>query len=60
MLTFYDDHGILHQTYCVETPQQNSKVERKHRHLLDVTRVLLFHSNLPKVFGLMLFAMLYI
>lgn len=34
----------------MEIPQQNAKVERKHRHLLEITKALLFHSNLPKVF----------
>lgn len=45
MPSFYDEHGI-----CVKTPHQNSKVERKHRHILDITRGLLYRSNLPKVF----------
>lgn len=50
MPSFYDLHAIIHQTFCVETPQQNAKVERKHRHLLSVTRALLFHSKLPTIF----------
>jgi Integrase core domain len=40
--------GILHQTTCINTPEQNSISERKNRHILEVTRSLLFQTNVPK------------
>jgi hypothetical protein len=48
--TFYASKGILHQLSCAETPQQNGRVDRKHQHLLNVGRALLFQSKLPKQF----------
>lgn len=44
---FYSDKGIVHQRSYVETPQQNGLVERKHKHLLQVARVLRFQFGLP-------------
>ncbi|WVZ01863.1 hypothetical protein V8G54_022669 [Vigna mungo] len=45
MNDYFNTEGIIHQTSCIETPQQ-SIVERKHQHLLNVTRALLFHSKI--------------
>lgn len=42
------EKGIHHQTSNVYTPQQNGVAERKHRHILDVARSLMFSMNVQK------------
>jgi transposase InsO family protein len=48
MHCFLRDNSIIHQTTCVSTPEHNGVTERKNRHILEVTRCLLFAMNVPK------------
>jgi len=40
--SYFEKEGIIHQSSCVNIPQQNRLAERKNIHLLEITRALLF------------------
>jgi hypothetical protein len=47
MTYFFQAKGIIHQRSCVDTPQQNGRVERKHQHIMNISHALMFQSHLP-------------
>ncbi|XP_071740926.1 uncharacterized protein [Rutidosis leptorrhynchoides] len=47
MKMFTRTKGIVHQTSCAYIPHQNGIAERKHRHLLNVARSLMFQGGIP-------------
>jgi len=50
MTNFFANKGIVHQTSCVNTPQQNNIVKRKHDHILNIAKALMIQSYLPKIY----------
>ena len=55
--SFMSSHGILHQSSCTYTPQQNGVTKRKNRHLVETACTLLLHDSIIRflnIFGWML------
>lgn len=47
MTTFFHNKGIIHQTSCIETPQQNGVVKCNYQHIRNVAQALCFQAHLP-------------
>ena len=45
--SFLSLKGILHQSTCLHTPQQNGIAERKNRHLVETAHSLMLNTNVP-------------
>lgn len=50
MTNYLSDHGIMHRTSCVGTPQQNGIAERKNGDFLEKTRALMLQTHVTKRF----------
>lgn len=50
MSQFFKNKGILPETTCPQTPQQNGVVERKNRRILEITCALLISVCAPKTY----------
>ena len=48
LTSYFQKEGIIHESSCVDTPQQNRVAKRKNSHLLYTTRALLFQGDVPK------------
>ena len=48
--SYFQKEGIVHESSCLTTPQQNGVAKRKNRHLLECSRALLFKQNVPKTY----------
>jgi hypothetical protein len=47
---YLKEHGIQRKYSCSYSPQQNGIVERKNKHIAEITRVMLNEKNLPNYF----------
>jgi len=47
MTNFFQAKSIIYQRSCVDTPQQNGRVERKHQDIMNIAQALMFQSHLP-------------
>ncbi|KAJ0799808.1 putative RNA-directed DNA polymerase transcription factor Lambda-DB family [Helianthus annuus] len=43
----FEQNGTQHRMSCPYTPQQNGRVERKHRHVVETGLAMLFNAKLP-------------
>ena len=48
--SFMSSHGILYQSSCAYTSQQNGVAEHKNRHLVETVCTLLLHHKVPQCF----------
>ncbi|CAL2276208.1 unnamed protein product [Prunus armeniaca] len=46
--TYFQQHRIIHERTCPQTPLQNGVAERKNRHLLETARALLIGAHVPR------------
>ena len=59
-MQIFQSLGIIHQSSCPYTPQQNDVVERRHKHILETARAIKFQGCLPdRYWGVCIEAVVY-
>ncbi|KAJ9544175.1 hypothetical protein OSB04_023882 [Centaurea solstitialis] len=48
--SLFNDNDTFHQMSCPYTPQQNGRVERKHRHIVETGLAMMFNARVPATF----------
>lgn len=48
LYSVFASNGIVHRISCLYTPQQNGRVEKKNKHVVEVGLLFLAQSFLPK------------
>lgn len=48
--TYFEQHGLIHETSCPQTPQQNGVAKQKNRHILETARALLHGTYVPNCY----------
>jgi hypothetical protein len=44
---YFQNHGLIHEKSCPQTPQENEVAERKNHHILETAWALLLGTNVP-------------
>ena len=47
---YFEKKYIIHQSYCIDTLQQNGVAKQENRYLLKVTRALIFQIDVSKTY----------
>lgn len=50
MSTYLSENGICQRSSCPYTLEQNGCAERKHKHIVEMDRSLLYHVSVPHQF----------
>jgi len=50
MQEFFKENGLIHQTSCLNTPQENGVAKRKNRKILEMTQAMIFYAQVLTCF----------
>ncbi|KAK9073175.1 hypothetical protein SSX86_007499 [Deinandra increscens subsp. villosa] len=54
--SLFDANGMFHRLSCPYTPQQNGRVERKHRHIIETGLAMMFNANVQPIYWVQAFS----